>query len=306
MYRVTGFLLVSLSAICFGVMPILARIAYSSGTGTSTLLFLRFLVGGLFMLTLMKIKKLHLSNVKNIFFYIGMGALGYAGQSFCYFTALKYASASLVALLLYIYPAIVTLISVVFLHERINPLKIIAVILALSGCTLIVGFTGSGNIKGIILALAAALIYAVYIVCGSKIIKNGMAVQSSAVIMLSASFVFGLSLLNKGFEPPKNMNGLISIIAIALVSTVIAIWSFFSGLERIGPTNASLISTLEPVVTVACSIVFLGERLSMTNVIGGCLVFGALLAVAFSHKKTITNPSVGFRQERTKRKTLRF
>lgn len=285
MPQLAGFLLVALSATCFGVMPILANVAYASGTGTSTLLFLRFFVGGLFMLMLMRGKNLRFPEGKQILSAIGLGGIGYAGQSFCYFTALKYATPSLVALLLYIFPAIVTIISVVFLREKMTFAKFIAICLALSGCALIVGFSGTGNIKGISLALTAAIIYSVYIIVGSRTIQSGFVVQSSAVIMFSAALVFCFSMIHDGFEPPRDLNGLLAIVAIALVSTVVAMWSFFAGLDRIGPTNSSLVSTLEPVVTVLCSVFFLGESLSAANIIGGCLILGALAVVSISQKR---------------------
>jgi len=44
-----GYALVSLSAICFGIMPIFARIAYASGADTLTLLFIRFFAGGVLL-----------------------------------------------------------------------------------------------------------------------------------------------------------------------------------------------------------------------------------------------------------------
>lgn len=285
MPQLAGFLLVALSATCFGVMPILANVAYASGTGTSTLLFLRFFVGGLFMLMLMRGKNLRFPEGKQLLSSIGLGGLGYAGQSFCYFTALKYATPSLVALLLYIFPAIVTIISVVFLREKMTFAKFIAISLALSGCALIVGFSGTGNIKGISLALSAAVIYSVYIIVGSRTIQSGCVVQSSAVIMFSAALVFCFSMIHDGFEPPRDLSGLLAIVAIALVSTVVAMWSFFAGLDRIGPTNSSLVSTLEPVVTVLCSVFFLGESLSAANVIGGCFILGALAVVSISQKR---------------------
>jgi drug/metabolite transporter (DMT)-like permease len=285
MHQLAGFLLVALSATCFGVMPILANVAYSSGTGTSTLLFLRFFVGGLFMLMLVRAKNLRFPQGRHILHSIGLGALGYAGQSFCYFTALKHATPSLVALLLYIFPAIVTIISVVFLREKMTFAKFIAICLALSGCALIVGFSGTGNVKGVSLALTAAVIYSLYIIVGSRTIQSGHVVQSSAVIMLSAALVFCVSMIHDGFEPPRDLNGLLSIVAIALVSTVVAMWSFFAGLDRIGPTNSSLVSTLEPVVTVLCSVFFLGESLSAANIFGGGLILGALAVVSVSQKR---------------------
>ncbi|TXT41818.1 MAG: hypothetical protein FD137_2570, partial [Spirochaetes bacterium] len=155
MRRFAGFLLVALSAFCFGIMPILARVAFASGAGTSTLLFLRFLLGGLAMLGLMKLKGLKFPGKRTMLLYAAMGALGYAGQSFSYFTALNYASASLVALILYVYPALVTMISVLFLRDRLYPKKIFALVLALGGCALIIGFDGSGDLRGMVLALLA-------------------------------------------------------------------------------------------------------------------------------------------------------
>jgi drug/metabolite transporter (DMT)-like permease len=114
-----------------------------------------------------------------------------------------------------------------------------------------------------------------------------MAIQSSAVIMLSAAMVFGVSVAAGGFEPPRSAAGVAAIFAIALVSTVAAIWSFFSGLERIGPTSTSLVSTLEPVVTVAGSFLFLGERLSPANGVGGVLILAALVITALPGRKAI-------------------
>jgi drug/metabolite transporter (DMT)-like permease len=287
MQKLKGFLFVALSAFCFGLMPILAKFAFSSGAGTTTMLFLRFIFGAVFMFILMRVKRLKLPDLKTVLLYAGMGALGYAGQSFCYFSALNYASASLVALILYVYPALVAFISLVFLKEKLNAWKLVAILLALAGCALIVGFSGSGSVKGIILALTAALIYSVYIVSGSKIIKKGMAIQSSFVIMLSASLVFGASVAVGGFEPPRDLMGLIAILAIVVVSTVLAVWAFFSGLEHIGPTNTSLVSTLEPVVTVVASMFILGERLTPMNLVGAALVILALLILPLSHKYAV-------------------
>ena len=124
-----------------------------------------------------------------------------------------------------------------------------------------------------------------YIIVGSRTIQAGFVVQSSAVIMFSAALVFCVSLIHDGFEPPRDLNGSLAIVAIALVSTVVAMWSFFAGLERIGPTNSSLVSTLEPAVTVLCSVVFLGESLSAANIVGGCLILGALAVVSVSQKR---------------------
>ena len=277
--RLSGAALIAVSAASFGVMPILARFAYADGTGIDTLLFLRFVVGAVFMLAFARMRGLRFPGGKSLVGLALMGALGYVGQSLCYFTALKYASAGLVALLLYVYPALVTLLSALLFRERITRAKALALALALAGTTLIVGIGGRGDYRGVILGLAAALIYSVYIVAGSRIIKPGQSIQASAIIMSAAALVFGGLTAAGGFQPPHSARGFASVAAIALVCTIVALSTFFAGMERVGPTKASMISTLEPVVTVTAAAIFLGEPLTALNLFGGGLILGSLFVL---------------------------
>jgi drug/metabolite transporter (DMT)-like permease len=67
---------------------------------------------------------------------IGMGAIGYVGQSFCYLTAIQYASAGLVALLLYLYPVFVAILAMLFVKSGLTRLNVIALSLATQGAAL--------------------------------------------------------------------------------------------------------------------------------------------------------------------------
>jgi drug/metabolite transporter (DMT)-like permease len=278
----SGAALVAVSGASFGIMPILARFAYADRIGVVTLLFFRFAAGALFMLAFVRIRRLALPRGRALVGIALMGAVGYVGQSLCYFTALKFASAGLVALLLYLYPALVTILSALLFRERITLSKAVALALALSGTALIVGFGGKGDIRGVILGLGAALIYSVYIVAGSRIIKPGESMQASAIIMAMAALVFGVLVGFGGIEPPHSAMGFASVLAIALVCTVIALSTFFAGMERVGPTRASMISTLEPVVTVSAAALFLGEPLTVLNLVGGALILGSLFVLVRS------------------------
>jgi drug/metabolite transporter (DMT)-like permease len=279
-----GILLVAISATSFGIMPIFAKIAYAAGTSTYTLLFLRFLLGAIFMLMLMVIKHLSIPSKKEIIAFLLLGGIGYTGQSFCYFTALKYTTAGTVSLLLYTYPALVTVGSVLFLKEKLTGQKILALVLALVGAFIIIGGDFQANLTGILLSIGAALFYTAYILVSSRTVKVGMGIQSSAFIMVGAAFVFGMMNIFTGFTPPTQMTGYVSVILIALISTMLAVWAFFAGMEKTGPSTASLISTLEPVVTVLASAFILSEKLMVNTIIGGCLVIMALL-VTLLHKK---------------------
>lgn len=278
MQYLIGVFLITVSGISFGAAAIFARFAYEAGTNPITLLFLRFGIASICMIFIILVRKNPLPRGRILIGLVLMGALGYVGQSFCYFTGLTLASAGLVALLLYLYPAIVTVISVIFLKERVSKLKITALVLALAGTVLTIGPAGGGQPLGIILSLGAAFIYSIYILVGSKIVKQGTAIQSSTVIIISAAVVYGVLISVQGPAFPVTLLGWISVIALALISTVLAVVTFLAGLERVGPTNAATLSTIEPVVTVVLASLILGETITPLRILGGMMI---LLAVIF-------------------------
>lgn len=280
-----GILLVALSGICYGLIPTFARIAYSAGTSTNTLLLLRFTVGAIFILILMGVKKVPFPSPKEIISYLFLGSIAYFGQSFCYFTALKYTTSSVVALLLYTYPAMVMAGSAIIFRERITPLKLLSLVLALIGAFLIVGSEFDSNRTGILLSILCAVIYSCYILISSRVVKPGMGMQSSAFIMLGVAVVYGILTMIEGFTPPQQASGYLGIALLAVVSTAFAFWTFLAGLERIGPSDAALVSITEPVVVVLASILILSEPFTLKTVFGGLLIITALVITALHVEK---------------------
>lgn len=276
MKQLTGILLIAISAASFGTLAIFGRFLYTDGLDTFTMLFLRFGLAALLMMVILLVRKEKFPHGKILLQLIGMGALGYVGQSFSYLTAIKYASAGLVALLLYLYPTFVFILSVIVLHEKVTWIKIVAIILALIGTALTVNPAG-GELYGILLAISAALIYSIYIIVGTNVMKHVSAVQSSLVIFASAGTVYGFLMVVNGVHLPSTNLGWINILGIVSVATVIPVVAFLAGLERIGPTNAAMLSTLEPVVTVLLAAWIFGERLQSIALFGGGMILIAVI-----------------------------
>jgi len=241
-----------------------------------TILFLRFSLAAVLMLALLVIRREPFPNGPVLLRLIGMGAIGYMGQAFAYLTALHYASAGLVALLLYLYPIFIALISFFVLHEPVKGIRRLALGLALAGTALTVGPAG-GEIVGILLGISAALIYSIYILVGAQVMKHVSAVQSSAVIFTSAGITAGVLMLINGPHLPASAGGWITIMSIVLIATVLPVGTFLAGLKRIGPANAAMLSILEPLVTVLLAAVCLGETLSPMTWIGGGLILTAVI-----------------------------
>ena len=278
---VRGALLVALSASAFGAMAIFGRFAYAGGTDVLGLLTLRFVIGGAALALVAAKRGVAWPRGRALASIAAMGALGYVGQSICYFVALQHAQASLVALLLYLYPAFVTVLAAITLGERITRVKAAALVLCLAGSALMVG-GGRGEPFGIALALAAAVVYSIYIVVGARVTRGVDPLATTAVVCLSAAAVFVAASLVRtaaGMPPhlPSTLSAWAALAAIALVSTVTAMLAFFAGLTRLGAARTSMLSTLEPVVTVALAAVLLGETLTAMQWAGGAAVLAAVL-----------------------------
>ncbi|MFM8424939.1 MAG: DMT family transporter [Chloroflexota bacterium] len=276
MNRLTGIFLIIISAASFGTLAIFGRFAYAEGMDTFTVLLLRFGLSASFMVLMLILRKEPFPRGRVLAQLIGMGGLGYGLQSFLYMTAIKYASAGLVALLLYLYPFFVAILSMIFLNEKPTRVKAIALLLALVGAALTVGPV-SGQLIGALMAITAALVYSIYIIVGSNVMRHVSAFQSSTVIFASAGAVYGALTFANGANFPQTSSGWLVILGIVLLSTVIPVVTFLAGLERVGPTNAAMLSTIEPIVTVLLATWLFGDKLLPIVLVGGFLILIAVV-----------------------------
>src|SRR6476620_2983813 len=132
-----GVSLILVSAASFGIMPILDKLAYAEGLNTNTVLALRFTLAALGMWAIWGIlfargERTSIS-WRVLLPIIAMGALGYVGQSYSYFTALSLIPASFTGLLLYTYPILVTILAWIFFREALTGRKLAALAVGLLG-----------------------------------------------------------------------------------------------------------------------------------------------------------------------------
>ncbi len=278
--RLSGVLWIVLSAAGFGAMAIFAKLAYRDGVTLSTMLFLRFAIAGLLLAAWGVAQRMRWPQGPDLAWLLAMGAVGYVGQAYCYFSALQYASAGLVALLLYLYPAIVTVLSVLVFGGRVGRGRGWAVAAALAGTALTVGGELSSQMPGIVLGIGAALIYSAYILAGAGVMRRVAPMPAATVVMLAAAVVYGALAASEGLAAPAGFTGWAAVLAIAVFSTLLAILGFFKGMERLGAADASTLSTLEPLITLGLAALVLGEAVSGLQLAGGALILAAVVYLA--------------------------
>ena len=280
-----GALLCLASAAAFGAMGIFGKLAYDEGATVGTLLATRFvLAAALLWLFMVFTRARHLRSLawRDVGIALTLGAVGYGAQAGGYFAALDRLDASLLSLLVYTFPVMVTVAAVALGRERASRRTAVALAFASGGLVLVLaGAAGSLDAVGTALGLSAAVVYTAYILISEGIAARVGPLALSTLVCTGAALTLTLAGLAGGDLEPGSVttNGFVWLGGLAVVSTVAAIGLFFAGLRRVGPTAASILSTLEPVVTVALAFVAFGETLGPAQLAGGALVLAAVLAV---------------------------
>jgi drug/metabolite transporter (DMT)-like permease len=271
------------SAASFGAMGIFGKLAYDAGVGVITLLFVRFVLAGLILAVANAARRPRprMPGRRALLTALGLGAIGYAAQSGLFFTALTRLDAGLTALVLYLYPSLVTLAAVALNRDRLDRVRVISLLLAFVGLTLVlfVGDPARVDTLGVGLALGAALAYTGYILISDTVLSDSVdPLALSALVCGGAAASFAIAATVSG-EASFSFDaiGWLWLGAIVVVSTVLAIVLFFGGLARVGPSRASIISTIEPLVTVGLAALVFGEALTAIQLAGGALVLGSVV-----------------------------
>lgn len=284
-----GVIFVLLSAAGFGVMPIFAKFAYQSKVSLTTFLFLRFSMAALFFFSYINYKKIKVtvSRTQLLALFI-LGGVCYTLQSTFYFSAVKYITPTLVALLLYTYPIFVAILSAIVDKEKLTKPVIISVGVSFSGLILFLGTSfGNVNLKGVAMGAASGFVYSCYIILGNRVVQKLPSVVSSAYVVLFASLSFLIVKVSSGnFNFQLPVKAWFPLLGIVICSTLVAIFFFFKGLEYIGSTRASIVSMIEPLITGIFAATLFNERLTGYQMLGGIMVLlGAVFIVSGRNHK---------------------
>lgn len=299
---VLGILLTVVSAFAFGSGALFAKPVYAAGVDWHTLMTWRFTLGAGLSWAWVAFSPggraaLMTLNRRSVYVAVALGLL-YTGNSSTYFAGLETVPASLAALIVYIYPAIVAVLTL-RLGRRLEGRRAWGSLgLALVGVALAAGTLDAATappLSGLVLMAASPVIYSVWIVLSARLAGErrsgvgkggaGGAVGShplaaGAVMMTATATAFWISALAVGRPvlpgqiPVEAWPG---IAGLGVVATFIAIQAFYAGAHRIGAARASLVSTVEPIWTIVLAGILFGERLSPIQLVGGALILAGVV-----------------------------
>jgi drug/metabolite transporter (DMT)-like permease len=282
--RGQGVALALVSATGFSTLGLFARLVYGEGFSVLSTLAWRFTFATVFLWILVLAGRRPLP--KPLWPVLLLGLLGFAPQAGLYFLTLSYLEPGITSLLLYTYPSFVLILAFVLWRKKPNKVQLLALLLSLAGCVVAFWKRGSYPAIGIFLGVTVGLTYAAYLTAGERVLKGLDSIAATALVMSVAALVYWAAVLATGeARLPTSLRAIVGISGLSILATVIPITTLFASMGRIGAADASLVSTLEPVLTVALSALIIGERLGAPQLAGGALILAAVVTLGIYERR---------------------
>ena len=200
-----------------------------------------------------------------------LGGLIHVAASVFYAISVQRLPASLTGLVFYLYPAMVTGMAILLGHELLNRSKLVALAVCFAGLLQVLGVSlGAVSLSGVLFGVAAAFVQACHVLLSHRIIAEVsplLVVGWSALATSAAFFLYGGLTDNLVWNMTPVAWG--AILGTGFFANFIGIVCFFAGMKRVGPSTASIVMNLEPVLTVVLSVLLLSETFSLGQALGG-------------------------------------
>ena len=290
--KILGTILIIIAAFFWGTMGIFVRKLGKYGLSSIQIVSIRLTLAALIfsIILLIKDKSEFKISIKDIPLFMGLGFGSILFFTVCYFYAIKIMSLSTAAILLYTSPIWIMLMSVLFLHEKLDIKKVFALILAFAGCVLVSGISdNSMTLFGLLIGLGSGFGYGLYSILGTIALR-----KYSPFTVTTYTFIFAsagsciicrpLDMFTK-FSNADNIVFLIFFcILTALITAVIPFLTYTLGLKRVEPSKAGIIATIEPLVATVVGIIIFSEPMTIMSGCGIILILSAVILLSIKKK----------------------
>ncbi len=274
-----GLVCSMLSACCFGLLPVLGKLGYAQGMDSSEMLQYRFLVASLllglwFLVT--NPSALRISR-RGLLKTALLGGLISPLQSTCFLRSVETIQASTTTLILYFYPALVTLLGALIHRRRVGRKVTLSLLLVTGGCAVVFldAFMREADPTGVAWACGAMVLFSCYLLLVQSLMRGERPLTLSLYVIFWAGLAFTLL---RGVPDVAALDAARAGVALALglIPTVLAVTLLYVAIEAVGSAYASIFSTLEPVTTVIAAALILGEPIFARQVLGAALIVAGI------------------------------
>jgi drug/metabolite transporter (DMT)-like permease len=251
---------------------------------SSEIALLRGGIGSVFLIlaSLFSKQKLSFKSIKkNLVLLIFSGAaIGF--NWILLFEAYRYTTISNATLSYYFAPVFVMILAPYVLKEKLTPVKTGCILAAMAGLFLVVNIGGSSagtsynHPLGILYGLLAAALYSSVILM-NKFIKNLSGFETTLIqLLVSALVLLPYVLIRDHFDfSGVDSKSIVLILIVGIVHTGIAYFMYFGSVKELSGQTIAVLSYIDPISAVIMAAIFLGESMSIIQIIGGILILGS-------------------------------
>ena len=208
-----------------------------------------------------------------------------------FFESFRFTTVATATLCYYLAPILLVAASPLVFQEHMTPRKLLCILAALVGMVFVSGVAENGlpalsELKGVLLALAAAFLYATIVILNKKL--RGLRPYDRTLVQLAVSALVLLpyNLLSGNLPiPAVSPKVLVLLLLVGVVHTGFAYSLYFGSVEELSSQSLAILSYIDPVVAVLLSAFLLHEPMGMYNIVGAVLILGAALICELPEKK---------------------
>lgn len=290
-----GTVLVLMAGIFWGTSGIFVRFFSALGLSAMQLTFFKCCVPAVILLlfTLLFRRDILKIKLKDLWVFLCLGLISLTFFTWCYFSTIQATSMSAAAILLYLAPSLVMIMSAIFFKEKVTKNKVIACLMAFAGCFFVSGFLGNAvpiPARAILTGLLSALGYALYSIFGQVALNKGydpLTLPTYAFLFATIGalfFIHPAEIATAAAQTtPLRFWGMLVLMGCTVSLAPYICYS--NGLKRSTPGRASIMASIEPVTATVLGALFFHEWPDAFGYLGIALVIGAIVLLNLNTTK---------------------
>lgn len=281
--RSKGLLATMISAVFFGFIPLFVKTICAGGGNSVSAAFYRFFLSVPVLYIYLKAQGISMRITRTEFTKIALITIfGYGGTAVLLFSSYNFIPSGMSTTIHFMYPVFTILGCMIFFKEKVSPLKLLCVALCFGGILLFYNGESGGSVLGMALSFLSGVTYAFYTI---YLEKSGLQKMENLKLIfymntVAAAMILVMALLTAQFTLRLTPLAWGTAVFFATATSLIGVLGYQIGVKCIGPQNAAILSTFEPITSVIVGVLVYREAFSARTLLGCLCVLSAVVIVA--------------------------
>ena len=281
--RTKGLLATMISAVFFGFIPLFVKTICAGGGNSVSAAFYRFFLSVPILYIYLKAQGISMRITRTEFAKIALITIfGYGGTAVLLFSSYNFIPSGMSTTIHFMYPVFTILGCMIFFKEKVSPLKLLCVALCFGGFLLFYNGESGGSVLGLALSFLSGVTYAFYTI---YLEKSGLQKMENLKLIfymntVAAAMILVMALLTAQFTLRLTPLAWGTAVFFATATSLIGVLGYQIGVKCIGPQNAAILSTFEPITSVIVGVLVYREAFSARTLLGCLCVLSAVVIVA--------------------------